>query len=137
MAQIFLSETDYEAMFSVTIDGSSYPTTTNYNTFENFIANLLLGKLSISTAPTADPMLGMCKLWTGLVLYEFAAYNTVGEKYLTPEKVVASPHFLRKLEALEPIVETIRDNFTTEDEPAYTRAMGLGGYYGGRGAELD
>ena len=122
-------------MFSVTIDASSYPTTTNYNTFENFLANLLLGKLSISTAPTADPALSMCKLWTGLMLYEFAAYNTVGEKYATPEKLVASPHFLTKMATLDPIVETIRDNFTTEDEPAYTRRMGMG-YYGG-GAQLD
>jgi len=135
MAEIFLSETNYEAMFDKTIDANSYPTTTNFLSVENYFANLLLGKLTISTAPTSDPMLSMCKLWTGLMIREFGVYNEVGEKYATPEKFVASPHFLTKLEALDPIVETIRDNFTTEDEPAYTRRMGLG-YYGG-GAELD
>lgn len=124
-------------MFDIVIDANSYPSTSNFLAVENFFGNLLLGKLSISTAPTADPMLSMCKLWVGLMIREFGAYNEVGQQYATPEKFVNSTHFLVKMQTLEPLVDTIRDNFTSEDEPAYTRAMGLGYFYGGGGAELD
>ena len=122
-------------MFDVTIDGTTKPTTTNYPALSQTLTSLLNAQLQISTNITTDPNLDICKFWVGLMIREFGAYTELKEDYISPEAFVTTPHFLSKMAILDPLIQVIKGNMDTEDEPAYTRQMGMG--YGGGGAELD
>lgn len=120
-------------MFDVTIDAATKPTTTNFLALSQTLTYLLNGQLQISTNISDTTNAGICKLWVGLMIREFGAYTELKEDYVSPEQFVMTPHFLSKMSILDPLIQVIKGNMDTEDEPAYTRRMGMG--YGG--AELD
>jgi hypothetical protein len=106
-------------MFDVSIDANSRPTTTNFLTVENLIANILHGKLGISAAVTTDPELSIAKLYVGLGIKIYSASNSAEQDYITPEAYLASEDFILKLQKLDGLVDIIRDNLDSEDPPAY------------------
>lgn len=117
-----------------TIDANSSPTTTNFVTFAQVLTHLLNGKLQIESNLTNTTNLGICQYWLGSMIKEYSEYSEL-KGYVSPEQYLATPHYLTKMSILEPLVDIIKGNMTTEDEPAYTRRMGMG--YGGGGAELE
>lgn len=129
-----MGETAYEAMFSTTIDATTNPTTTNYITVENYLANILHGKLGITTALVTDPELSQAKIYVGILIRLFGSTNVLEQDYISPEEFVISEDFLDKVPRFDWLVKDIRNNLDTEDPPAYYYDMGR--YYGGRGTEL-
>lgn len=119
MAEIYLSEVLYEALFDTTIDATSYPTTTNFLAVENYIANLLHGKLGIDTALTTNPALSMARMWVGLAIKIFSASNKAEQDYVSPEVYLASEDFILKIDKMDGLVNSIRDSLDEEDPPAY------------------
>lgn len=106
-------------MFEVTIDATTRPTTTNYITTENLIAQLLNGKLGISTALTTDPGLSLAKLYVGTLMRLFGSQSDLAADYVGPEEFLVSEEFLSKVPKFNWIVEDIRNNLDAEDAPAY------------------
>jgi hypothetical protein len=130
MAEVYLSEVEYEALFSCTIDATTNPTTTNYLTVENYLANILHGKLGISTALTTDPELSLAMLYVGTLIQLFSNISDLATDYVGPETFLETEQFLTKVPRFDWIVEDIRNNLDTEEAPAYWYDMGyndLGG----------
>lgn len=119
MAEIYLSEANYEALFTTTIDANSYPTTTNYDAVENYFAHYLNGKLGISSALTADPGLSMCRLYVGNAIWMFSQYTKGTEGFVSPERFSNMPLFMEQLARLDPLIDDIRDSLSSELPPAY------------------
>lgn len=134
MAHIYLQETDYEAMFDCTIDATSKPTTTNYLIVENLIANILHGKLGISSALTTDPELSLAKIYVGCLIQLFGASEKLEQEYVSPEQFLSSEEFLTKVPKFNWLIEDIRSNLDTEEPPAYW--YDIGDHYFGGGTEL-
>ena len=120
-------------MFDVTIDASTRPTTTNYITTENLIAQILHGKLGISTALTTDPELSLAKIYVGTLLRIFGKQSDLAEDYVGPEEFLVSEEFLSKVPKFNWLVEDMRNNLDAEDAPAYYYDMAR---YSDRGTEL-
>lgn len=119
MAEIYLSEANFEALFDETIDAASIPTTTNYVAIENYFANLLNGKIGVTSALSADPALSMCRLWVGYAIREFAAYNKLYQQYTSPKKFVDTPSFIDRMKLYDPLIDDIRDTLSSELAPGY------------------
>jgi hypothetical protein len=132
-AAIYLAETAYEAMFDTTIDATTNPTTTNYITIENYLANILHGKLGVTTALTTDPELSQARIYVGTLIRLFGSTTVLEQDYISPEEFVISEDFLDKVPRFNWLVEDIRNNLDTEEPPAYYYDMDD---YFGRGTKL-
>lgn len=122
-------------MFDTTIDATTKPTSTNFVRVGTYFSQYINGKLGVSSNISSEPMLSQCQLYIGHVLKLFGAFNELKDDYVSPEQFVASPDFLVKIEQYNFLVEDIRNNLTSEDEPAYW--INMYGHYGrGGGAGL-
>ena len=111
-------------MFDVTIDATTNPTTTNFLTVENYIANILHGKLGISSALTTDPELSLARIYVGTLLRLFTAISDLAVDYVGPETFLTTEEFLSRIPKFNWLVEDIRNNLDDEEPPAYWYDMG-------------
>jgi hypothetical protein len=113
----YINETEFEARFERNIDANSYPTTTNFETWSQQYTYILNAKLGISSNITDTTVAGVCKYIVGVWIWRAGNYCKTVKGYVSPERATTLPPI--NLDGENSLVETVRDNLTTEDEPAY------------------
>ena len=128
----YIDEEEFEAMFDVTIDATTLPTTTNFVGVSGYFSHWLNVKLGIASNLATDPMLSTCKLYISFCIKLYGKYNETADRYVSPEQYINTQDFVTRIQQYDFMVSELRSNLTSEDEPAYYRDMyGYFSYGGG------